>query len=125
MASIVAVELEPEPAMTGTRSATRSTTKAQTASSSSSVIVELSPVVPRVRMPSVPWARWKSTRRPSASKSTDPSASNGVMSATIDPSRLRMSMCGYSFPEEWVPDRCRRAVSMTARPSAVASSVAK
>ena len=54
LASIVAVELEPEPAMTGTRPATRSTTKAQTASSSSSVMVDDSPVVPRVRMPSVP-----------------------------------------------------------------------
>ena len=57
-----AVELEPEPPMTGMRPATWSTTNLATAMSSASVIVEDSPVVPSTRMASVPFCRWKSTR---------------------------------------------------------------
>ena len=60
-----AVELEPAPPMTGIRPATRSMTVLATSRSSSSVIVEDSPVVPKTRMPSVPFSRWKSTRRSS------------------------------------------------------------
>lgn len=64
--TIVSVLLDPAPAMTGTRPATRSTTKRATSSSSSCVIVELSPVVPSGSSASVPASSWKSTRRPSA-----------------------------------------------------------
>ena len=53
LTSMVWVLLEPVPAMTGTRPAAASTTHWRTASSSSWVMVELSPVVPRVRMASV------------------------------------------------------------------------
>ena len=52
-----AVELEPAPPITGMRPATLSTTHLLTARSSSSVIVDDSPVVPSTRMPSVPFAR--------------------------------------------------------------------
>ena len=125
LASIVAVEFDPEPAMTGTRPATRSTTKAQTASSSSSVMVELSPVVPSVRIASVPFARWKSTRLPSASKSTLPSSSKGVTSATIEPSRSLMFM-GYSSPSfDVVLAMCRSAHARTRCPASVTPTVAR
>ena len=83
------VELEPAPPMMGIAPFTRLTTCWATATSSASVIVELSPVVPSTRMPSVLLARWKSTRRSSASKSTSPLALKGVTRATMEPVRLR------------------------------------
>ena len=92
--SMVSVQLEPDPAITGMRPATRSTTQRMTSSSSSCVMVELSPVVPSARIASVPASRWKSTSRSSASKSTAPVLSKGVTSATIEPVRLRMSISG-------------------------------
>ena len=78
--------------MTGTRPATWSTTNLTTELSSSSVIVALSPVVPSVRIASVPFSTWNSSRRSSWSKLTEPSSLNGVTRATIDPSSLRTSM---------------------------------
>ena len=51
-----------------------------------------SPVVPSTRMPSVWFCRWKSTRRSSAGKSICPFSSNGVTSATIEPSSPRGSI---------------------------------
>ena len=93
---MVAVELEPVPAMTGTRPAAASMTTPRTASSSSWVMVELSPVVPRVRMASVPLATCHSTSSRSFSKFTEPSAWKGVMRATMEPFRLRMSIVSSS-----------------------------
>ena len=82
-----------------------------TSKSSRSVMVELSPVVPSTRMASVPFSRWKLTRRSSASQSTDLSSLKGVTRATIDPVRLVMSM-GFSFSEQgFVCVRALRASS--------------
>ena len=64
---MVWVELDPLPAMTGTRPATRSTVYRHTWSSSSWLMVEDSPVVPRMRMASVSFSRWKSISWPSLS----------------------------------------------------------
>ena len=64
-----------------------------------------------------------STSRPSASKSTFPSASNGVTKATIEPSSFVTSM-SYSFPASASAYAPPAIFSATCRPSAVASSVA-
>ena len=95
--SMVCVLFEPLPAITGTRPATRSTTNLHTSSSSSCDMVDDSPVVPSVSRASVPFARWKSTRRPSASKSTLPSSANGVTSATMEPLKPFISAMFFPF----------------------------
>ena len=89
---MVWVELEPVPAMTGTRPAAASMTQRRTASSSSWVMVELSPVVPRARIASVPLATCHSASSFSFSKFTEPSAWKGVTKATMEPFKLRMSI---------------------------------
>ena len=60
-------------------------------------MVDDSPVVPSTRMASVPFSRWKSIRRPSASKSTLPSLANGVTNATMEPCRSFMFAIATSF----------------------------
>ena len=89
---MVWVQLEPVPAMTGTRPAAEATTQRRVSSSSSWVMVELSPVVPRVKMASVPLAMCHSTSSRSFSKFTEPSAWKGVTRATMEPLRCRMSI---------------------------------
>ena len=95
--SMVCVLFEPLPAITGTRPATRSTTNLHTSSSSSCDMVDDSPVVPNVSRASVPFSKWKSTRRPSAPKSTLPSSANGVTSATMEPLKPFMSAMFFPF----------------------------
>ena len=83
----VAVQLEPLPTITGTRPPTTLMVWATTAASSSWVMVEYSPVVPRVRMASVPAVICRSSSCVNASKFTLPSWWNGVTMATMDPLR--------------------------------------
>ncbi len=83
----VAVQLEPLPTITGTRPSTTRMVCSTTAASSSWLMVEYSPVVPRVRMPSVPAAICRSSSSVSTSKLTLPSPWNGVIMATMDPCR--------------------------------------
>ena len=93
--SMVWVELDPVPAITGTRPCAASMTQRRTASSSSWVMVELSPVVPRARMASVPLAMCHWVSSLSLSKFTEPSAWKGVTRATMEPFRLRMSISKF------------------------------
>lgn len=83
----VTVQLEPLPTITGTRPSTTRMVCSTTAASSSWLIVEYSPVVPRVRMPSVPAAICRSSSSVSISKLTLPSWQNGVTMATMEPCR--------------------------------------
>ena len=73
----VAVQLEPLPTMTGTRPFTTLMVWATTAASSSWDMVEYSPVVPRVKIPSVPAAICRSSSWVRTSKFTLPSSWNG------------------------------------------------
>ena len=79
------MQLEPLPTMTGTRPFTTLTVWATTEASSSWLMVGYSPVVPRVRMPSVPAAICRSKRPVSTSKLTLPSWRKGVIMATMEP----------------------------------------
>ena len=83
----VAVQLEPLPTMTGTRPPTTLMVWATTAASSSWDMVEYSPVVPRVKIPSVPAAIWRSSSWVKTSKFTEPSSWKGVTMATMEPCR--------------------------------------
>ena len=62
---------------------------AMTASFSSASSAGASPVVPSATMPATPSARYSPHRRSIASMSTDPDASNGVISGTHTPWRSR------------------------------------
>ena len=64
MATALAVQLLPVPAMTGTRPAARSTVKRMTSLCSASVMVALSPVVPQATSPAMPDSICQSMRRP-------------------------------------------------------------
>ena len=78
------VELEPVPAMMGSRPRAASTTISTTRRCSSWLRVGDSPVVPQGTMPSVPLVTWNSTRSRSFTSSTAP-LRNGVTSATMEP----------------------------------------
>ena len=82
------VELEPVPAMIGTRPLTVSTVSSITRSCSSSEREGDSPVVPQGTMPCVPPSIWNSISSLSLASSRDSSFLNGVTSATKDPSNI-------------------------------------
>ena len=91
MAMEWAVSLEPVPAMTGI--VTASATARQSATFSSSVRTELSPVEPLSTSPSLPCAASQRARSTAAGTSSAPSSSNGVtMAVTTRPKR------GESYP---------------------------
>ena len=89
------VELEPVPAMTGTRPATVFTHNSTTARSSSCDSVEASPVVPQTTTPCVPAAICRSTSATNAFSSTFP-LENGVTRAGMDP----LNSMAADFPED-------------------------
>ena len=79
-----AVELEPAPAITGTRPAAASITSSTTRSCSAWERVGNSPVVPTGTRPWVPCSMCHSTSAPSAASSIPP-LRKGVIKATIEP----------------------------------------
>src|SRR5690349_3843830 len=81
------VELEPAPAMTGTRPAAVFTQSSTTCRCSSCESVEASPVVPQGTSAWVPFAIWRSTRATKALSSTLPPR-NGVTRAGQDPLKV-------------------------------------
>src|SRR5919197_3402872 len=85
-----AVELEPAPAITGTRFFVVSTQISTTRLCSSCESVGLSPVVPTATRPCVPWAICHSTKRAKALSSTAPFR-KGVISAVKDPLNMTSS----------------------------------
>ena len=93
----LSVELEPVPAMTGTRPAACWTTMRITSSVSSWESVGLSPVVPVGTSPSTFFWIWKSTSLRSAFSSTRfPSGVNGVTRAVKTPLYMAPPPCGGS-----------------------------
>src|SRR5207244_3651239 len=79
-----AVELEPVPAITGTRRRARRTTSRTTSTCSSCVSVAASPVEPQGTSPCVPASICRSTSAASARRSISP-ARKGVTSAVMEP----------------------------------------
>src|SRR4028119_1735307 len=97
----MSVELEPVPAITGTRPFVTRTTVSMTSRSSLSLMAGVSPVVPQGTRPWMPFCIWNSTMPSRASTSTSPFL-NGVTRAVNAP--LNISLLQFEFFVK-APDR--------------------
>src|SRR5215472_7070926 len=108
MCTECAVSFEPVPAITGI--VTASATARHSATFSSSVSTELSPVEPVSTSPSLPWAASQRARPTAASRSRAPSSPKGVTIAVITRPKRGASCTGLIAPSGY---QCRRGAPLT------------